>query len=537
VTLRALIWCAVSSEAQAEDDKISLPQQEADGRGLCLKEGWTIIDVLKIPGHSRYYLDLEECAADMRSQGIDSFDKLMTYVRARAFDVFICRDSERFARSQSLHARVVEEIVHTGARIYSFADGWIDKTNFRMFIAMAGYKAASDIDRLIKGRQNAMNDRAQRGLPTSSGVPMSHKLIRDDKGKASHLILDESRKVLWEDLATLLLEGIGWRNIERELYLRFGHVNEYGEQWHQNRMYAMITNPIFWGHTARYHRHALKKHAPVNPWIFEEGHSIPPEVTIYYNTHPAVYTDDIAVRVKAELKRRFNIIKGSASPRTTRWSSGLFICGECGYSMTHISEGEGRTRYIKCMTHWSQSATRSDCSQRKGLREQDAKAYVYGLLSKSIEANAPEVIAGLHTEHDNSQVIEKLQEELERLENQIKRMIRKQSEVSDDLEDIYAEQINVAGTRLKVLKAKLASEEVASMMHWTSHNDRANAFQTIKSSLQVFWELPETTINQLLHRLVQQRRFVIVEGEIIGTTELIERRGKRNRGRTNGNRK
>lgn len=123
---------AVSSVPQAEDDKVSLPQQETDARNLCLKEDWAIVDVLKTPGHSRYYLDLEECAADMMTQGIDTFDKLMMHVRARDFDVFICRDSERFARSQSLHAR------------------------------------------------------AQRGLPTSSGVPMSHKLVRDVKGEASH---------------------------------------------------------------------------------------------------------------------------------------------------------------------------------------------------------------------------------------------------------------------------------------------------------------------------------------------------------------
>lgn len=32
--LRCIIWCAVSSQAQNEPDKISLPQQEADARTL-----------------------------------------------------------------------------------------------------------------------------------------------------------------------------------------------------------------------------------------------------------------------------------------------------------------------------------------------------------------------------------------------------------------------------------------------------------------------------------------------------------------------
>mgnify|MGYP002713268799 CR=1 FL=1 len=37
--LRCIIWCAVSSKAQNEPDKISLPQQEADARALAEGNG------------------------------------------------------------------------------------------------------------------------------------------------------------------------------------------------------------------------------------------------------------------------------------------------------------------------------------------------------------------------------------------------------------------------------------------------------------------------------------------------------------------
>lgn len=175
--VRALIWCAVSSRAQNEPDKISLPQQEADARALCASSDWQIVDVLRVPGHSRRYIDFHELAADAAKEGIDAFYRLLAHWEARDFDILIVRDGERFARTQALHAYVVERTITIGAGIYSLVDGWVDERNHRMWIAMAGYKAAGDIDRLVKARNDAITVRAQRGLPVSSRIPISHRLI------------------------------------------------------------------------------------------------------------------------------------------------------------------------------------------------------------------------------------------------------------------------------------------------------------------------------------------------------------------------
>jgi len=59
-TLRSVIWCAVSSQAQNEPDKVSLPQQEEDGRKLALSQNWRVVDVMRVPGHSRRYIDFHK---------------------------------------------------------------------------------------------------------------------------------------------------------------------------------------------------------------------------------------------------------------------------------------------------------------------------------------------------------------------------------------------------------------------------------------------------------------------------------------------
>src|SRR5829696_4932767 len=55
---------------------------------------------------------------------------------------------------------------------------------------------------------------------------LSHKWVRNDAGKLLQLEIDESKRRLWDDLATVLLQGISYRHIETVLYERFGHVDE-----------------------------------------------------------------------------------------------------------------------------------------------------------------------------------------------------------------------------------------------------------------------------------------------------------------------
>ena len=236
---RCLIWCAVSSRAQNEPDKLSLPQQEADSRRVAAENGWNLVDVMRVPGHSRRYFDIHELAEDAAKDGIDAFYRLLQHWEDRDFDVIIVLDGNRFARTQALHAYITEKTISLGARIFSLVDGWVDKQNFRMWIAMNGYKSAGEIDRLMDARDKAMTGRAGRGLPTTSRVAFSHKLIRDpESGKAVKLVVDESKRRLWDDLATVILEGVAWDKIEVELFNRYGHANSEGEPYYSHRMYA-----------------------------------------------------------------------------------------------------------------------------------------------------------------------------------------------------------------------------------------------------------------------------------------------------------
>src|SRR5262249_12352560 len=158
-------------------------------RALCEANGWREMAVLTVPGHSRRYIDIHELAEDARAKGIDAFDRILDLWKRCAFDVLICRDGDRFARTQALHAYFVEKTIEIGRRIYSLADGWVDEKNYRMFISMSGYHSASHIDGLVKARKKGMKKRMERGLNGGTTIPMIYRIVRDESGKALRLEL------------------------------------------------------------------------------------------------------------------------------------------------------------------------------------------------------------------------------------------------------------------------------------------------------------------------------------------------------------
>lgn len=519
MTVRAIIWVAVSTAAQA-DEKESLPEQERQAKAICDKNGWQIVETLRVPGHSRRYIDIHECAADMRQQGINAFDRLLYHWNAQDFDILVCRDASRFARTQSLHAYVVESTIQIGAQIYSLNDGFIDQNNYRMWIAMGGFSAAGEVDRLVRGRRIAMDARARKGLPTSSSIIGSHKVIRDELGHAIKTVVDESKRRLWNDLASLLLEGVGWREIELELFKRFGHVADNGKPYRRLYMYGIVNHPTFWGHTARFFRDGkFPNGTKTDLWVFDKSVPVPEGVQIFYETHDPVYVGEVAENVKSELRRRRHVIRGKARPHRTRRFSGMFLCGECGYYLVYRFN-KGYPGY-GCQSKYFHNEYRPKCPQSKQLPDWKIQPWLDQRLREMVEAGNLSILtksSGNQQNVSQSQV-QLIENELSEAENLARQLIRKQASASEELQSLYDDEINSLGERLKILRANLAA-----LKRQAAHPDMEVTQQVAlgelkQLSVDKFWEQEDTFINQLLHRLIGNRRFVVLDGEIIGVTD------------------
>lgn len=525
--LKCIIWCAVSSKAQNEPDKISLPQQEADARALAEGNGWQILDVLKVPGHSRRYIDFHRLASDASNKGVDAFNRLQQHWEAQDFDIIIVRDGDRFARTQALHAYVVERTINTKARIYSLQDGWIDERNYRMWIAMGGYKAASDIDRLVVARHKAMEARAERGLPITSRVPMSHKVIRDQTtGKAICLEVNESKRRLWNDLAEVLLDGIAWYKVEEELYNRYGHIRDNGERYYPGYMYRLIMKPLFWGHMARHHASAGSKNGyKTGAWIYDENEPMPEGATIYHNTHEPVWSGELAEKVKAEIRRRSETVRGGTDPQNTHRFSGLGVCAKCGsFWATHVQKKKNY-RGLLCPAAKSNSPILPDCENTRIMTEKRMVKLMNGYLKQMLQRQSTDIFNEDNTlKQEYQSRVEELDREIAELEVEARTLIREQAKAGAELRKIYQEELTQINTRLKNMKltrdtmqSKMTVKKKKSVVQEATLQELADL------SLEAFWNQESRYINQILHRLLGKKRFLLLDGEIIGVAEVNRR--------------
>lgn len=528
MTLKCIIWAAVSSAHQADEDRASLPAQEADALAYAQAQNWRVIDILRVPGHSRAYIDIHEAAADMRNAGIDAFDKLMQHWKARDFDVLICRDGTRFARTQSLHAYVVERTIEIGARIYSLSERLtVDESNARMWTSMGGFAAAGEVDNLKRRIKIGKDGRAlERGLSSNGKVPRSHRLIRDSQnGKIVATELNPDTAPEWQDLATLLLEGIAYSKLALEMFRRYG----YGKRGkpHPLSLYGkLLYTPAFWGHLTRNHR--LIKFVT---WVFNDDESPPPPVLIKRHAHPAVYTGEQAATIKLELMRR-SALTGKAFPVNTQPFSGMVSCARCGYRMNYNVQARpgkaGNYRRLKCSSLYRSHLTPDErCTKNNQITEAALIEQLTPFLQRYIETggltlttDAADHVAAL------TQELHQHEHEVSLIEAQVRLLIGKQAAAVVAVSHIYDEQIAAAGIRLEALHQRQA--DIQLRLKNNSAPEQVAALATLKEvGLVDFWQQDSRLINQLLHALFGKLRIIVDNQRIVDIAVPLRQRGNR----------
>lgn len=100
--MRAIVFAAVSTGAQAGPERYSIAQQIAAAREVCQARGWHIVGEIAIEGHSRNYNWLDEIMADC-----PGYAELIRAIREGRADLVVVRDYDRLWRTDALRAQVM----------------------------------------------------------------------------------------------------------------------------------------------------------------------------------------------------------------------------------------------------------------------------------------------------------------------------------------------------------------------------------------------------------------------------------------------
>lgn len=526
--IRAIIWAAVSTKAQANEDKESLPQQEEQARNLCAERNWQIVDVLRVPGHSRNYFDFQKLAGHAAKKGIDAFHKIEQHWEKGDFDILIVRDGDRFARTQSLHAYFTERtILEARANIWSFADGEINETNYSGWTALSGYKASNENRAKVKKYHEGMDGNAKRGVLGGAIPPTTHRLVRDPKtGRPKKLVLDETKRLLFDDLAELFLAGVSYSQLEPELFKR-GHINEKGKQYYYTWGFHILFNPPTWGNLARHYRKHWGNHSQYGAWAWDPNRQSPDGVKIFYNVVDPIYEGELALRIQSELIRRSEAIKGRARPHNTYKFTGLVICDECGYSLCYHTKRETSPNYraLYCPAAKQRKAHMPVCNNIGLINEKKIQAVIdrylraYVAMRKNNPILDSQALEGMLPERTPVDTRDDLKQKLQQTKDRARIVIREQISAPSGLQDIYREELESLNEEIERVEAQLRVLEREIATRAMQDETREQAAQELPEEIAEFWTWDSIAINQLLRRFLGDGRFAVRNHEVVSVKE------------------
>jgi hypothetical protein len=493
---RAVLFLAVSSEAQAADDRESLPEQRRALDEAAARFGWNIVDVIELPGQSRNFYTYREMADDAAASGKPDALRLFDHWKRRDFGVLAAVNTTRLGRDQSILAEVIRRTIDAGAQVYTVKDGWIDQQNQRMHIAMSGYSTGAEMDELLRRHKFGMQGRARRGLPTRLGL--THCYTFDGRGKPSGAVVNEANRRLFDDLYDLVVnERTPYNDLEYAMAAR-GHCDTDGRAFKPAKFYRLLHSPLLWGIThygaGRAGQHAYGK------WVYG-GEPPPTGATINWHAVPPVYAGAQAERLIAELKRRPLMI-GSARPRTTRAFTGVFVCAACGHTMSVLHPARGNSQ-IRCQGKYKKPPY---CSARNAIFEDDARRFFDRFIAAFLERG------GLPDDTpapDHTAALARIAADMDGLIAEMDGLIVTQGRAHPAARDRYQARIDAIGTQLDALTARrdhLLREGEQTTQRARQLTALADLLQDAQGRL---WSLPGPDLNQFVVQLLGNNRVFV----------------------------
>lgn len=514
---KAIGMIAVSSEVQKKG--VSLDEQDRAIRERCERERWQLDEMIELPGVSRSDPNIIAIFTSAKPKH-RPYQRLWELILSRKYQWLVCYDNGRIGRSMSMFTLIAENAIANGMKVCVITSGIIDEDNEGFAIPLGSMSATANEKRRVKMRRKAMEKRAADGL-TQCRPLFSHLTIRDERGKTERLVVDESYRLFWLDLAELVLAEnprLSWREIADALATR-GHINPGTRRpYLAENLLRIMRHPQVWGNSAMY---AHGK--PIGRWAYDPTAPRPAGLHIHYGKFESVYSGELGEQIKRELSRRTD--EGQRHPpRGRKPFTGLLICATCGCSLT-----VGRPHVWRCRTGyiqrgWGGRPNLPTCPNSLAVKDDAIRDYLDDLLRQS------------HTRADlfNVASVGLLDQRLAALGKEAEKLDRKIAnwleELSADHPDRVKRLIRTSIEDAEQRRQELHDQSDALRSQMAEEGQdvafRQQALDEIRANPD-FWSEPAEVINRKLHDVCGPWRLVVRDGKIIGWGKSELRPGPR----------
>lgn len=305
---RAVIYCRVSTQEQAQRDALAVQVEEA--QNAVKSNEWVLVD---------QYIEME---SGTTKHGRSEYMRLLDDIKDKnKFDIIVIKSLDRLNRSAKNWYLFVEELVNNDKLLYIYMDRAFYKTDDRL---ISGVKAilAEQYSRDLSSKINNAHEYRQKNGTTVLINNNTYGYVKNpDKSVSIHPEEAEMIRKIYR----LAAQGCGSRTISKILY-QDGIRNRNGNQLEESSIRRIIKNPLFKGVVVMNKRHfdfERKKEIknPESEWIYHQG------------LVPSIVEEELWEKANKMLKLSAAQVKGAGRQKKHRELydfSGKLICGECG---------------------------------------------------------------------------------------------------------------------------------------------------------------------------------------------------------------
>jgi DNA invertase Pin-like site-specific DNA recombinase len=350
--VRAAVYARVSTAAQTDEDRQSLPEQIRICKKLADHRNWDIAAV---------YWDVASAERANRP----AYQQMLADARTGAFTQIIAWKDDRLWRGFRPAADLDDVLRAVRELDVTFAEGVFSKDYFGIYVGIAMSENRTRVNRMRLGKASkARNGQVPNGRPPY-GYKTVDKRLERHPGQWEYLE-DICRRTLDGESTVAICERLNALGVPRP-------TEQARNGWTPNYIHKLLANPILAG------RWPLR--------VGGETIEIPA---------PAVVTEDEYALIRAIIKKR-----GGNSGRPAKHPAplaGMLFCAERGYAMSqqtytrykrgnYVLEYAEPKWYYRCsgMDKWRGTAGRQKCRPKKELANAIVFPVVYGVVMDVFE--------------------------------------------------------------------------------------------------------------------------------------------------------
>jgi site-specific DNA recombinase len=312
---RVALYARVSSQAQAEGDKVSLEEQFREMETHCAKRGYEPV--------ARY-----QDVAPGSTKNRPRFQQMLQDAKDGKFEVVLCWKSDRLSRGIFPAAALMEVVESTGVELEAVADQ-IDEKTFGIFAAVGKIEIDNFRERSTLGKRGA----ARRGRWPVGKVPYGYRTVGEGRPEVNP---DEAR-VVREVFERYVHRGQGSKQIadwltESDAPRRRG--SKWG-RWFHAQVLTMLSHTAYKGesHYGKRRYRTTQSGSRVTAVPRDEWVSVP---------FPPIVTAEIwdaaheVKRSRSALARR--------NTKAVHLLQGIACCEVCGFRLRVIQQKRSRVK-------------------------------------------------------------------------------------------------------------------------------------------------------------------------------------------------